>query len=238
MLLLKICDPERNLTLERDGSEAVKVCISIGKTLGICKFKNVKDSTIPGMHPPFAEVNFGTTDILQLNNKWPKDCPFNVDQRTSNVLLTLEVIERAHVFVTGTRKIYSYLQYRIRLDILLENSKFNYRYAYVHRPKEKCSIPLGVTLVDSLDSLTPLLSCAEDSRSGCNTSGRVSSEWSREAESLPCPADHAASNAAEATFGFLGYKCKLLAHVQPLIHQQCAVAQVTAQGSYEDRKQR
>lgn len=42
---------------------------------------------------------------------------------------------------------------------------------------------------------------------------------SRGAEFPPSPAAHAALDAVQATFGFLGWEVTLLDHVQPLIHQ-------------------
>ncbi|TRZ10903.1 hypothetical protein HGM15179_016205 [Zosterops borbonicus] len=58
-----------------------------------------------------------------------------------------------------------------------------------------------------------------DPRAGCRVPAGVSPEQSRGAESPPSPAAHAALDAAQDTFGFLGWECPWLGHVQPLTHQ-------------------
>ena len=73
---------------------------------------------------------------------------------------------------------------------------------------------LGVPPLDSLQHFHVLPVLGPQSR--IQGSSWVSPEQSRGAESPPSPAAHAALDAAQDMFGFLGWECPWLRHAQPL----------------------
>ena len=86
--------------------------------------------------------------------------------------------------------------------------------------QQRCSSPWIIFVASSGPTPRgPGLSCAEGSRAGCRTPGgsyQSGAEWQNP---LPCPAGHAAFDAAQDMVGLLGCKHTFVAHVQLFTHQ-------------------